>query len=403
MRPSAAAIEPASANARCGLARIAIDAIAHGQNRFFAGATACGVCHFNPETTGQTVSALTGFGAAPLPPLPPGQLLKIPPEVVMERMVAFDGAPAVYDSGFYNLGLRPSPEHLSIGDQIDGVPLSFAKLSEIINGAVIPTGGPLGTEAQTSGSPKDVGLDQGQIDLIAAALELDPATATAEAPLGLNDLWLPFSPLNLAPRPFQLELACAPGLVGNGNGRGGPNNNPIPGCVNTVIVGERLLRNGAFHASGLRNIKFTGPYFHNGSKKNLAELVQFYDSIKHFETLNFHNLDAGLRVFNLGAQDEAALIEFMETGLTDWRVAFEEGKFDHPQLCVPNGHDPVTGQTVLVDIPAVGSAGALDRLLTFEEVLNGVTGAHGMAAPCQMTSISTGGFSTIDVPPAPIP
>jgi hypothetical protein len=134
----------------------------------------------------------------------------------------------------------------------------------------------------------------------------------------------------------------------------------------------------AFHASGLRNIKFTGPYFHTGSKKNLAELVQFYDSIKHFETLNFHNLDAGLRIFDLGAQDETALIEFMETGLTDWRAAFEEDKFDHPQLCVPNGHDPVTGQTVLVDIPAVGSTGAADRLLTFEEVLNGGPGPrHG--------------------------
>ena len=51
-----------------------LQAINRGMGRFFAGATGCGICHFNPEFTGATVAALTGFGAAPPPPLPPGQL-----------------------------------------------------------------------------------------------------------------------------------------------------------------------------------------------------------------------------------------------------------------------------------------------------------------------------------------
>ena len=90
----------------------------------------------------------------------------------------------------------------------------------------------------------------------------------------------------------------------------------------------------------------------------------------------------------------------METGLTDWRVAFEEGKFDHPQLCVPNGHETTDGRTVLVDIPAVGSTGGIPRLVTFEETLNNESGAHVLTAPCTM-GIATAGFSDIDVPPVP--
>src|SRR5262249_10565493 len=117
----------------------------------------------------------------------------------------------------------------------------------------------------------------------------------------------------------------------------------------------------------------------------------------HFTTLNVNNLDAGLRIFNLGTADESAVVEFLETGLTDWSVVFEQGKpnpggplrpgFDHPQLCVPSGH-ATNGTTVFVDIPAVGSAGG-PRLATFEEQLHGTAGlGHPLNAACTMTAIS---------------
>jgi hypothetical protein len=108
--------------ANCAEEIATIQNVSRGMGRFFAGATGCAICHFNPEFTGNTVSALTGFGAAPLEPLAPGQLRKIAPEMPLERMLAFNGATTVYDSGFYNIGVRPSPEDLSIGDQIGGVP-----------------------------------------------------------------------------------------------------------------------------------------------------------------------------------------------------------------------------------------------------------------------------------------
>jgi hypothetical protein len=137
-----------------------------------------------------------------------------------------------------------------------------------------------------------------------------------------------------------------------------------------------LLRNGAFKAPGLRNVKFTGPYMHNGSKMNLRQVMDFYKTAGHFTNLNLNNLDAGMREIDLGIQDEAAVMELLETGLTDWRVAYQSGVFDHPELCVPNGHDPVSGKTRLAAIPAVGRTGSAQPIATFEEMVMGTAGAR---------------------------
>lgn len=82
----------------------------------------------------------------------------------------------------------------------------------------------------------------------------------------------------------------------------------------------------------------------------------------------------------------------IETGLTDWRLVHEEGKFDHPELCVPNDHDPATGKTVLVGIPAVGGGGSTKPPATFEDIINGATAsehAHSLTENCSISDIST--------------
>lgn len=311
-------------------ARLSMRAVNRGLGRFFAGATKCGICHANPEFSLATVSALTGFGAAPLPPLPPGQLRKIAPEAVMERMLAANGTPAVYDAGFYNIAVRPTPEDWSQGGQIGGVPLSFNRLGEVLSG----------------GQPSRF-----------AAVPLDGAAIAkvgAEIPL----LWIPTSPTNLTPRAFPFRVACAPDLLG-------------AGCNTAVVPGERLQHFGAFKTPGLRNAKFTGPYMHNGSKMNLRQVVEFYKTGGHFPNLNQSNMTPAMGPFELGTADEAALVEMMETGLTDWRLAHQEGVFDHPEICVPHGHG-ADGSTNLVGIPAVGRGGS-ERLQTFEEQLRGVS------------------------------
>ncbi|NMT64808.1 cytochrome c peroxidase [Marinobacter orientalis] len=360
----------------------ALLSIERGAGRFFAGATACAVCHFNPEFTGATVSALTGFGAAPVPPLQPGQLRKEALEVPMERMIAFNGQAHVYDAGFYNIGVRPSVEDLSLGDAVNGVPLSFARLREAIL-------------LLQSGQNLPDNLDETAISKIAEVI-------------AAGELLIPTSPTDLTPRVFDLALACGPGLVGNGNAQeqrnGDPNNNPNTNqCIPDVIPGEKILMNGAFKTPGLRNVKFTGPYFHNGAKKNLRQVLETYKTAGHFPTINFNNLDAGMRIFDLGPTDEASVIEMMETGLTDWRVAHDSGKFDHPELCIPHGHDPDTGQTLLVSIPAVGQGGHGDRLQTFEEQLEDIPGAHSLLEPCSMPDIADlAGRSLIDIPLQPV-
>lgn len=365
----------ANNTAGCQRARNTLLNVDRGLGRFFAGATACAICHFNPEFTGATVGTMTGFGIAP-ELLPPGQARRAELRAVMERMIAFNGQPKVYDTGFYNIGVRPTPEDLSIGDQIGGVPLALTRLFDLINAGPAFNG-------DAWASPN---YDMAKIGRISA---------------NIPNLFIPTSPVDLSPIPFPFRVGCGIGLVGNGNA----NNNPNVNCAAGVIPGEPLLRNGAFKAPGLRNVKFTGPYMHNGSKSTIRQVLEFYKTAGHFTVLNFNNLDAGIRIFNDDPADEAAIVELMETGLTDWRVAYQEGKFDHPEICVPNGHDPDTGETILAGIPAVGSSGSANPLITFDEQLRNATAnrANNLTDACTVPGIvSATGRSAIDVPPPAI-
>ncbi len=332
-----------------------------GLGRFFAGATACSVCHFNPEFTGATVSTVTRFGAQ-LPALPNGQLRKeLEARAVAERMPIFSGAIAAYDVGFYNLGVRPTASDISIGDAIGGVPISIGSILNIANG----------------GSP-------GSNDVL---------KTKATADLLINRVRIPTSPTDLTPIPFPTVVGCAIELTGGLNT-----------CGPTIVPNERLQINGSFKTPGLRNIKFTGPFMHNGSKMSLRQVMEFYKTAGHFTQINFNNLDAGLRTFDLGAADESALIEMMETGLTDWRVAFKQGPFDHPELCLPNGHDPVSGKTRLVALPAVGASGSTYPIASFEDMLKADPAvlskrSNNMSDPCTVQGLATTGLSNIDVPP----
>jgi cytochrome c peroxidase len=101
---------------------------------------------------------------------------------------------------------------------------------------------------------------------------------------------------------------------------------------------------GAFKTPGLRNVKLTAPYFHNGGKATLADVVDFYN-----RGGDFANPEKAKRIqsLSLSASEKAALVDFLTNGLTDPRVENERAPFDHPSLSLPNG-DP---------LPAVGAAG----------------------------------------------
>ncbi|WPN33284.1 cytochrome c peroxidase [Pseudomonas sp. P5_109] len=118
-------------------------------------------------------------------------------------------------------------------------------------------------------------------------------------------------------------------------------------------VGFRDSVDGAFKTPTLRNIALTGPYFHNGSRATLQQVMEFYNrggdrrgedasNTSGFEhpAVNQHNgsnLDPDMTQLNLTPDEVDALVKFMEVGLTDPRVAWERAPFDHPSLVLPQG------------------------------------------------------------------
>ena len=118
-------------------------------------------------------------------------------------------------------------------------------------------------------------------------------------------------------------------------------------------VGFRDAVDGAFKTPTLRNIALTGPYFHNGSRATLRQVMEFYNrggdrrgedasNTSGFDhpAVNQHNgsnLDPDMTRLNLTPDEVDALVKFMEVGLTDPRVAWERAPFDHPSLVLPQG------------------------------------------------------------------
>lgn len=197
----------------------------------------------------------------------------------LEDMKMGDGEDAIYDNGFYNIGVRPTAEDLGVGgnDPFSN-PLSESRLAQ-----------------------------QGK---------------------------------------FEKLLGEKPNIE--------------------VSAKDRIAADGAFKTSGLRNIELTAPYFHNGGQLTLEQVVDFYNRGGDFHEQNIDNLDADIEYLDLSAENKADLVDFLKS-LTDDRVRYDKAPFDHPQLCVPNGH-PGDQKSVtdggdkqatdqLIEIPAVGKDG----------------------------------------------
>ncbi len=127
--------------------------------------------------------------------------------------------------------------------------------------------------------------------------------------------------------------------------------------------GRAANARGAFKAPGLRNVEFTGPYFHNGGKATLEEVIDFYARRGDFPG----NVDNRLNQIQLGPAQRTALVAFLKA-LTDERVRYSRAPFDHPSLCVPDGHEPDGADRWLL-VEATGRGGALEPLQSFAELL----------------------------------
>jgi hypothetical protein len=200
---------------------------------------------------------------------------------------------AVYDTGYYNVGVRPTENDLGTG-ALDpfGTPWSIVRL------------------LQTT--------------------FLDPSFIRVPG-AGMN---------------------CGATLVKNSTG--------FPLLSGALRRTERTLVDGAFKVPGLRNVELNGPYFHNGGKSTLFQVMEFYDDGADFANPARAPL---IRALGLSPAQIHDVIAFL-LALTDERVRWQRAPFDHPQLFVPNG-DNAPGTDNLIEIPSSGAAGGppLQRFL----------------------------------------
>ncbi|HSQ03188.1 MAG TPA: cytochrome c peroxidase, partial [Burkholderiales bacterium] len=118
--------------------------------------------------------------------------------------------------------------------------------------------------------------------------------------------------------------------------------------------GTRIVAEGAFKTPTLRNVSLTQPYFHNGSRYTLEQVVEFYNrggdrrGPDDNDTTGFvapdapnsgtTNVHPGVSPLGLTALESADLVAFLRFALTDPRVACERAPFDHPSLSLHDGH-----------------------------------------------------------------
>ena len=187
------------------------------------------------------------------------------------------------------------------------------------------------------------------------------------------------------------EFSAAVFSNNNNNGRGG--NRAFQRTGVRPAAEDPGTGNGNFKSIGLRNIELTGPYFHNGGQATLEQVIDFYSRGGDFA-------NGDIRPFQISGAQKASLAAFLRA-LTDERVQHERAPFDHPELCVPNGHpelqpgvliaalnfkNPRTSVDLWAGLPEVGASGHPEPLQTFEELLQGIGGdgarANTMTASC---------------------
>ena len=231
----------------------------------------------------------------------------------MERMIMRDNGVALYDNGFYNIGVVPTAFDIGRGGKDPfGNPLSFTEQYLNFLAAPPPNFNGFGVTPQ-------IEPDQFRVDPCTFAVPVGPAD----------------------------PVCTAKGLVG------GSNQHP-PANSRTAV-------NGAFKTPSLRNAELTGPYMHNGSMSTLEQVVEFYNRGGNFVN---NEGDPDIGPIGLNAQQKADLVAFLKS-LTDARVKNQSAPFDHPSLLLSTG---ATGDQNAVQPSSPGSSQAKDDSTVIPQV-----------------------------------
>jgi len=416
-----------------------------GRNANFRTAR-CGGCHSGPTLTDQTIvtdSELTMNDFIPefltpgttlsrkrmgRPRLASGFLLEamvngnaqngvrrnlIDPPANATNGVSRPAGAAFFDNGMYNIGVRPiDDDALRGGTDGFGWPLSIAALTlrnlggiHFVPGTALPTFDPSADPAcapdcvtgglfpATAQDPKINPGFRGQ--------PIDPKLPPHLAPW-VNPVNLGTSHPEVGEVAGGLNALTGVPLVGGYLDILGPfnpaarlnqeTNAAMSWLMGTFPTVNRVGRMGSAKAPQLRNIELTGPYFHNGGKLTLRQVVNFYAHGGDFPVTNAQHKDFNVLNLDNDAQsvlssaDRIALTAFL-LSLTDERVAHEQAPFDRPELFLPvdgRAPDNTGGRASLLTqssntsvcgtsrcfrrLTAVGAAGHPDRLPAFLNV-----------------------------------
>jgi cytochrome c peroxidase len=189
-----------------------------------------------------------------------------------------------------------------------------------------------------------------------------------------------------------------------------------PGGVTRTIV------DSSFKVPQLRNVALTPPYFHNGGFSDLHQVLEFYRRGGNRRDANltdpaFTGDDSGtglegqglipvpgpnkgsnaagtlnpLTITDAGIDD---IVEFLKA-LTDERVQCDRAPFDHPELLIPVGPNPVDqnhdnrADDIVFRLPEVGASG--------------YSPGSGLCVPNAGDLFAPGMQARIGGPPAPAP
>lgn len=306
----------------------------------------CNLCHMGAEMTSASVRNLTGAG------LEPGD--------VVFRNAGFDLRMERMFMGFRTdppqLPPPQPPPPVPFGtDWITYDPVSYAVTVTSINGVLVtPQTVPVNTY--------DVGW-----------YNVGVRPTADDAGLGGTDAFgKPLSWTEL----FQTTLSDPSIIKVPGGGLGcpwsppaAPLTSPFAGEVLNPLNGLPLLSGplkktegtdvaGSFKVPGLRNVELNGPYFHNGGKATLRQVVELYDDGGNFPNRTLSPL---IRPLGMTADQINALVAFL-VSLTDDRVLNEKAPFDHPELILPNGNPDGSNRT-LAPVGRTGSTTQIKRFL----------------------------------------
>jgi cytochrome c peroxidase len=277
--------------------------------QIFNGNGGCVFCHAGPEFSSAASSL---------------KLLSLQGGLV-EHMLMGDGTKALYDSGFYNIGVRPTGDDIGVG-------------------GLDPWNNPLSFTRQAT-------------------------NAVAAGAVATNLFGVLPDGFTVATCNFQVD-PCFP-ITSNAR-------DAVDGSMKVPNLRNVELTGPYFHNGGQSTLEQVVDFYNRGGDGAGTEA----SNTTGFG-INPTNRAPAIFPLNLSVDDKAALVAFLKS-LTDERVRWEMAPFDHPALTVPNGHpgnamstklDPVTGYAVDVNlkIPAVGAAGrgpmGLVQLLPFSSGL----------------------------------